>query len=209
MKKIGIFLEPWLQLVIITTTCWTGGIFATAVFRVDPSNPNAVTVKLLIVGVVVGLFVALGQFHLLRGNTVKSWKWISLCMLGTTLGLGIALFVIQRLVSGLSWETNGLLGGAAGGLIAGTIQSTGLRNANRIKLPYVICSAVVWSFAEWISLSLIGDSASMIVRAGTIAILNMSTLGWVTTGMLAVWALLAMTPMIRQKTSGGATRWWY
>ncbi|MGD2157249.1 MAG: hypothetical protein PVG14_06470 [Anaerolineales bacterium] len=209
MKKIAIFLEPWLQLVIITSACWTGGIFAIAVYQVDPSKPDAVIIKILLVGTVVGFLVALGQGFLLRGETAKSSLWIVVFILGTAIGLGIELFVIQRVVSGLSVEISALLGGAAGGLIAGLIQSTGLRDVYGDKLPYVICSVVVWSLAQGLSLSLIGDSAAAIVRAGTIAILNMSTLGWVTTCLLAVWALLATTPPIRHKTSGGPTRWWY
>ncbi len=204
MKEIGRLLEIWLSSILIASLCWPIALIASWLLLLRPAGPEINLQDLFVLGAVGGLLIGVVQRAALGNRVAATRFWIPATVAGGAGGVLFAALVISRQPSGWWW----LLAGTAGGALMGWVQSLAAREKRGVKLGLIVATAVSWAVAYGLSPLLAHGSASGIAMAARNVTAQVLAIGWAATGLIALFVLVAATPMIRRDASRARLQWW-
>lgn len=196
-------LELWLTLTFLTALGWAFGLILTGLLVGLLDTPPGSLVVPILAGILGGAII--GLLHvIILSNMVRSIEvWILSSMTGWTLGVLVTLALIQVLPGTAGW----LVGGAAGGLLFGFSQKTGLRGKSGIGFTWIVLNALGWLVVYGAATLLPADMGLQQVAAFSEP-MAMSMLGWVLVGALAVLVQILVVSGLPHKERGDKVQWW-
>jgi hypothetical protein len=190
--------------VIVTGVSGSVSLVTASVVAEGASLALSRDVSLAISGVVGGTVLGLAQWLFLRPAVKGLGAWALATTVGWLTGLVVAALVVR--MANLAW--GGIIGGTLGGWVFGLTQWLALRPDGGRRGEWLLVTAVGWSAALIVGMTLLGVSSPNTIRSGLVGIAVSEAVGGVVMGIVAIVVLISWFPKTEKPEADVTIRWW-